>query len=289
MYVENMLSNPYFLQAFIGEILEYDFIIKEIEICPELPLSQYKADTCVFIKTLSNENYAILIESKLHWPSDAQLNENVGFFEVIHKDYEVIPVHFLFSTENKQIKNAIKTTFNHKVIYLKTFINLYCSVAIKNNFSMSYAYNLHEFINNGNHIPTPNYKVSTKQQFQILKGRSEANQSISVFKLYYDKLLEVFTSTRCNQESIVFIGKIEKYKKSIVYLFPEGDLESSIKIGFHLPVFSQYFGVSIQELRHFLDTSGFASSKDDDWIDFSIKSTAESSTLLDKMADWKKE
>ncbi len=154
---------------------------------------------------------------------------------------------------------------------------------------MSCAYNLHEFINNGKHIPTPNYKLSTKQQYQILKGRSEANDTLSVFKLYYNKLLEIFTSTRCNQESIVFIGKVEKSNKSIVYLYPEGDLESSIKIGFFIQNFSQYFGISLQEVHHFLDTSGVVSSKDDDWVDFSIKSIEDNSDLLNKMVDWKKE
>lgn len=287
-YVERMLANDIFLQHFINENCDSRIIVQKVEIWPELPLSHYKIDTCVFIEGENNERYALLIESKIHWPKNEQLTEYVDYFKEIYSDYTPIPIHLLLSLENKQIKAAKKACkdkeISYNILYIKDIICLYCNIAIEYNFSFQVAYNLHEYINRGNHIAKETKKLTCEEHYESFLHRSENNGIAELFTHSYKELTEIFHNRAFNNSAVTFKGRIQNSIRTILYLYPYGENEDSIKIGFYPNLLSVFFKITDNEYRVFEDSLK-PNKHHPDWIEFNLKSNDR--TFFDKLKVWK--
>lgn len=147
-YLGHMLATEQYLPAFLKRYLHQEIDVKDVEIIREKIYTGKRIDLCLYITDVDNHKFGLVIEAKIHWPDDDQLQSSVERFREAHSDYkEVFGLHALFTLQKEQHEALDHHTWKFGIVTIQDLLKSFCENGIETGHSLHWASDLHNLLN----------------------------------------------------------------------------------------------------------------------------------------------
>jgi len=133
-YLGAMLSNEkyfkYFCDKFLCKKLKD---LKELKVSREYQIQNRKIDIVVEATLASSgEKIILVIEAKVDWPDDLQLNDSITKIKQDYHNADICGINFVTTCSKKQIKALGNAHFKYNVVTIEYIIQTFFESGLKN-------------------------------------------------------------------------------------------------------------------------------------------------------------
>ena len=137
-YLGAMLSQEKYFPYFLDTLQQHNpkeqskIEIEKIEVIREYKIEYRRIDILVKATTSQNRGIVLVIEGKVHWPDENQLQNSIKKIERKEefKTWKVIGINFITTLTEGQLKALKEHEFDFDIVTIQDVISSYCKYGI---------------------------------------------------------------------------------------------------------------------------------------------------------------